>query len=260
MTPKPSRTVKLKPVDPLDACDAEIRDLQARIAKIQHRLDTCDKDTLFAEGDEMGRAIGALETQLREARTRRVRIFAGIPEPAAPTPLPTTKAVLPPLPRKIKFAESLTNSGDDGDRAIHVAAEFLDEIRSSAAAMWKSPNAVASYTQGRDTELDLGIAILRGRSTQHQERFADLEARLAEMQARLEAAEQRVAKGTLQYEGIWREDAAYERGATVTCGGNLWVALKDVAPDLRPGGNDSWQLAVKRGRDGRDADSGARKP
>lgn len=51
--------------------------------------------------------------------------------------------------------------------------------------------------------------------------------------------------------GVWQE-RAYEKGDAVTWGGSLWIAQKDT--DAKPDTADSgWRLAVKRGRDGRDA-------
>jgi hypothetical protein len=54
------------------------------------------------------------------------------------------------------------------------------------------------------------------------------------------------------YRGVHKDGEAYEEGDTVTSGGSLWVALKDAT--TKPGieGGSEWQLAVKRGRDGRD--------
>lgn len=50
--------------------------------------------------------------------------------------------------------------------------------------------------------------------------------------------------------GVWKE-GAYERGDAVTWAGSLWVAQKDT--ETKPGTDDGWRLAVKRGRDGKDA-------
>lgn len=52
--------------------------------------------------------------------------------------------------------------------------------------------------------------------------------------------------------GVFREGDVYERGDGVTFGGSWWIAQKD-APDGKPGLSADWRLAVKRGRDGKDA-------
>lgn len=52
---------------------------------------------------------------------------------------------------------------------------------------------------------------------------------------------------TMIYRGVW-SDAVYQKGDTVTYQGSLFVALEDTSQ--KPGTSD-WQLAAKRGRDGR---------
>lgn len=52
--------------------------------------------------------------------------------------------------------------------------------------------------------------------------------------------------------GVYKEGCEYARGDAVTWGGSLWVAQK--ATGAKPDSPDSgWRLAVKRGRDGKDA-------
>lgn len=57
------------------------------------------------------------------------------------------------------------------------------------------------------------------------------------------------------YRGVWQpaQFDAYQRGMAVTHDGCLWIAR--VETRAKPGTNDDWQLAVKRGRDGKDAAS-----
>jgi hypothetical protein len=54
------------------------------------------------------------------------------------------------------------------------------------------------------------------------------------------------------YIGVYRDTVSYKKGDGVTWAGSYWTAQKDN-PDQKPGAEDSgWQLAVKRGRDGKD--------
>ena len=53
-------------------------------------------------------------------------------------------------------------------------------------------------------------------------------------------------------QGVFREGEVYQRGDGVTFGGSWWIAQKD-APAGKPGMSDDWRLAVKKGRDGKDA-------
>jgi Collagen triple helix repeat (20 copies) len=51
------------------------------------------------------------------------------------------------------------------------------------------------------------------------------------------------------YTGVWKE-GAYDAGDGVTLGGSFFIAR--VNTTAKPGKSDDWQLAVKRGMDGRD--------
>lgn len=55
------------------------------------------------------------------------------------------------------------------------------------------------------------------------------------------------------YREIWKAETSYDIGDAVTWDGSVWIALK-ASTGSRPGEyNKSWRLAVKRGRNGRDA-------
>lgn len=67
-------------------------------------------------------------------------------------------------------------------------------------------------------------------------------------------------KTPLRFEGmvvdsdVHRPGEAYEKGDAVTHGGSYWIARKDTR--TTPGKSEDWRLAVKRGRDGKDAAEG----
>lgn len=54
------------------------------------------------------------------------------------------------------------------------------------------------------------------------------------------------------YKGVYDKDAEYQAGDMVTQDGSVWHCNAAVAGE-KPGGNEFWTLAVKRGRDGKDA-------
>jgi len=61
----------------------------------------------------------------------------------------------------------------------------------------------------------------------------------------------KMAVPAMIYKGVWKEsNGEYKKGHTVTQSGSLWVCLADTAD--KPGSSDSWQLAAKRGTDGKD--------
>jgi integrin beta 3 len=62
-----------------------------------------------------------------------------------------------------------------------------------------------------------------------------------------------VVLGVPVYRGVWQKSTRYTRGDCVTFGGSLWHAHQAPA-DAKPGdGSPCWQLAVKRGQDGKGA-------
>ena len=62
------------------------------------------------------------------------------------------------------------------------------------------------------------------------------------------------AKPTMRYYGVWKGDVAYEVGDVVTHDGSAWVA-RSANTSTKPSTTGDWQLAVKRGHDGKDGRS-----
>jgi HK97 family phage prohead protease len=69
---------------------------------------------------------------------------------------------------------------------------------------------------------------------------------LAPMLERISALESAMAQH--KYFGVWK-GGQYKQHNSVTHKGSLWIALRDT--EGTPGMTEDWQLAVKRGRDGR---------
>lgn len=53
------------------------------------------------------------------------------------------------------------------------------------------------------------------------------------------------------YRGVYKAGDKYQRGDTVSFGGSTFTAMRDTSS--KPETDDSWKLACKRGRDGKDA-------
>jgi integrin beta 3 len=54
------------------------------------------------------------------------------------------------------------------------------------------------------------------------------------------------------YRGVWETGTVYRQHNSVTDGGSLWICVSEQTVQ-RPGDGQNWRLAVKRGKDGRDA-------
>jgi hypothetical protein len=76
----------------------------------------------------------------------------------------------------------------------------------------------------------------------------DLAPKIAALEARIAALE---AKPTLRYVGVFDEQRGYVPGEFTTLGGATWHC-NAACVGIRPGTDESWTLAVKKGRDGRD--------
>lgn len=82
-------------------------------------------------------------------------------------------------------------------------------------------------------------------------------ARCRALEARVNQLEQQTAeleKSGIRYGGTYQRANTYKRGTVVTFGGSGWIALKDADVGCSPGESpDIWQLAIKKGSDGKDA-------
>lgn len=87
----------------------------------------------------------------------------------------------------------------------------------------------------------------------------DLSADFAALDERIEIAKslareigQAPAPAALPYQGVWKPGQTYSPGQFVTRGGSMWHCRN--ATEEPPGsGGENWELAVKRGKDGKDA-------
>lgn len=70
---------------------------------------------------------------------------------------------------------------------------------------------------------------------------------------RLSEIERRLSEPTLAYAGVHQRALGYRRGQAVTHKGCLYIALSAAEPGDMPGESAAWQMAVRAGRDGKDA-------
>ena len=73
------------------------------------------------------------------------------------------------------------------------------------------------------------------------EQVAALTARVSELEA----------KPRLRYRGVYDISMMYEAGDFATYDGSAWHCQRPTTD--KPGTSDAWQLAIKRGKNGRDA-------
>lgn len=160
--------------------------------------------------------------------------------------------------RKKSYARQLSDDqckhveevdGQFWDIAIPLIEGLTERFQQALKKGISSVNRPVAFTQGRSLAITGIMARLWAshRTTEHlhREQIAALEKRIAELEAR----------PIFEDAGVWAENRSYARGQGTTFDGSFWLAKRSTTFGERPGGCDAWRLAVKRGRDGRDARS-----
>lgn len=91
--------------------------------------------------------------------------------------------------------------------------------------------AIGSFTHDR---IQLAVEPLKKQIKNLSDRVEDLEA------------------SGIKYCGVWQRANEYKRGDVATHEGSMFVAVANPRLGEMPGQSLNWQLAVKRGRDGKD--------
>lgn len=148
--------------------------------------------------------------------------------------------------------------GEDAHaEVLRLTMEEIKHIYDGARATSTDPKKPIPYTKGQSKAIRhalmclvmraQGSELLLGRAFDGvDDRFKALEQSVDKLQARIKTLESK----QVSYEGVWAADKTYRRGMMVTDHGSIWHARRSTK--ARPGGgNSDWQLAVKRGQDGR---------
>lgn len=86
-----------------------------------------------------------------------------------------------------------------------------------------------------------------GQKESIQRAFKERDALIDKLEKRIDELE----AGGVRYHGVWQAAQAYSRGALVTYDGSMWHANQST--NEQPGKSKAWTLAVKAGRDGKEA-------
>jgi hypothetical protein len=157
---------------------------------------------------------------------------------------------------------------DEAARALPPVANarFLSEDESPAAWWTRNEMALAPVwlVQSVNDAIQQFLAQMNQKNMARNERITALETKVegllaraggdtgqdSMVEGRLKALE---SKPAITYEGVWSVDRAYGVGMMVTHQGGIWHA-KTANVSRRPGTDPNvWTLAVKSGRDGKDA-------
>lgn len=226
-------------------------------------------------------ADGVLILTLTDGRTIKTDIRDGKPgqEPA----------VLPDIPALVDAAVKAlpATPGKDADMAA-VAALVADHVATAVSALPKAKDGVGLAGAVITREGTLMLTLTDG-TTRDLGRVVGADADMAALQRQLKAMVEAIPRAKdgvdgLGFDdmeftsgedgafltftrgeqrktfripipidrGVFRDGSEYRAGDGVTWGGSFWIAQRDTRakPDA---GNGDWRLAVKKGRDGKDA-------
>lgn len=251
-TKKPAhRTVV---IDPVASIDAKIRENVRRIAELRgivERDQVRVGDLGFrpgVEGEQAEALIAELENLNSDLKRQRVRAIAGVPDASPPAagsrPVAARQQLrMPSHPRSVREAADF----DPADEAARLYAEAQDWITArlrefDEPELQKEFRVPRAYTQGLHYGLvKVLITIQAARKIQDNK-----------LAARLDRLEELIEE--TPWAGTYQRALGYRQGKFVGHDGSMWVALRDVDPGEIPGkAREAWQLAVKAGRDGKDA-------
>ncbi len=153
-----------------------------------------------------------------------------------------------PVPRQIQVRKETGVSGN-ALNAHELELAFDDALVNVIKLLHSDSKALAKRIKTLETKessesgtVVKGVArFVRGLLDPLAKRIETLEAENADFQRQLDARE---------HKGVWSDTTLYVKHNSVTHAGSLWICREDD-PSGRPGECDAWQLAVKRGRDGR---------
>jgi len=237
------------------AVRSEIDATKKRLAEVRQQYGTLAFEKLFTPvAEQMEAELSRLDGDLLNAEARLWRLENGLPEeetkqepeakPKAAAPTSTSRPAprmdLAKLKRDVENLPPLDPRFEPMVAAVSgVITEHLDNPE------------IAFATDGRHF---LGLAAALSTAAVQLDRL--WQARAAELDARIEALEattDQVLTRGIFYAGTWQKALGYDRGSAITHAGSLWIAVTNAEQGEAPGASDCWQLAAKRGRDGKDA-------
>jgi HK97 family phage prohead protease len=140
----------------------------------------------------------------------------------------TVRRLAQPVPQ----VETVSQPSDEEKARLAAKARWIADALGGKGSL-----ATASAVQWSEDELDspatVGMVL---------DAYKALTQRLRELEAR----------PVPKYVGVWDNGKVYQRGDFVTRSGCLWHCW-EAHCGVEPGSSDTWQLAVKCGRDGKDA-------
>lgn len=217
-----------------------LRKIQARLVAGQNALSSFDPDETLRKGDIVVHS-GVIWQATKDFPFGNpltgkgwTALVGTPPPPRAPTPATIDISTDLTKGQRFKTVEELEHKG--WLLAIEKRVkEELDNIGFTEEQLKRAPSLrylmvhTAGHKEAIQRALDKRDALIK----KLEKRIDDLEA------------------GGVRYHGVWQAAQDYSRGALVTYDGSMWHANKSTKE--QPGKSKAWTLAVKAGRDGKEA-------
>jgi hypothetical protein len=227
----------------------QIEELQARHAALTAERENLNpwKDSMREEA--LGKALKTIDAEIRSLIEQDVAVHAGLSDDlkAPRKDFVTVERRLAKLEKAQAQAPAAKPKPTKLPDWVH---EKIDESPSSILATQHKEHGAAHllhYVRGYDLLIVLDQLV----STFKDERKAVQDAfqRVDALEKR--ASELETKSHNLRYHGVWREGHVAQPGNFYTHAGALWHANEPTMD--KPGTSKAWTLAVKAGRDGKDA-------
>ncbi|MGO4173743.1 hypothetical protein [Bosea sp. TAF32] len=244
----------------------QVTDLRARAQKSEAAAYDAGLNLTLANAHQ--RAANELWRQVHDLEARKANLTAGLaedfgkPEPVQPAPVPAAavvkRAPLPeddfPIPGDYPSALPKEERSKLYGATVEKISRWLEKMHAAGAAtemlveLAAADHVHTSWSVDRINALEqrcaeLEMALAKRETSPSGKKLDGLAARVAELEA-----------GGVIYAGVYqRSGVTYRKGSLVTADGSGWIALREAKEGEAPGASNAWQLAIKRGKDGRDA-------
>jgi hypothetical protein len=250
VTMPPRRHLPPPPPDPAVLKRAELDRIKQRTKEIGKAIKKFEGLTRLVWRDQSAvdayaAAVRDLQKEQAALRQREIGIHAGTIEVATPKETTTATKAAPRrpaswgvrgLPAPEVPADVFERSPEDHAKALEQHLErHVDGAFAIAQKAGLNPSSPATVKQMFRLQAEAAAMIgWAFRRLQHAEK------RLAEVEA-----------AGSRYRGVYQKADSYSRGDFATHDGSMWHANRQTSEI--PGSGNDWSLAVKRGRDGKDA-------